>query len=193
MDFAQPGDPLVDSRGDVLTEDTPESFEAALPALVTTAPEASSFTASERRVLSDLPAEAKLMHAVAAVMTYTILGISDSEIEFATGLTRSEIEQLKSSFAYSETFDMVLSELISTNAQFLQSRVAAYSNKALDQIAMTAFTSRKEELRFAGSKDLLDRADKHSGMSASKSDEFRVVITNKSDEVQTEVEISMRK
>src|SRR5690348_11660115 len=152
--LARPGDPLVLPDGRVLKDPKARAAEtrALVPAFA-----ASDYKASRQRSIKDLPGSPGVMNAVAAVMVYTILGISDREISDILRITPDQVREVKKHTAYSDTFEVVKAEFINENSELLQSRIAAYSHAALDTVANLMAEGEMDAIKLRAAQDILDR------------------------------------
>lgn len=180
--LARKGDPYVTHTGEVIEEDVkPWERDANLPTTRATITP-SNFKPSKRRTIQELPGGASTVNGVACVFMYTVCGLNDREIADALKITDNDVREVRKLSAYTECFDIVLSELLSNNSDLLQSRIAAMSHTALDTVIDIATRGKKEETRLTASRDILDRSgarpqDNVAKRSASLN-ELRIVVTN---------------
>lgn len=192
--LAKAGDPLVTPNGEVIEpdEDMDDGMDiASIPP--STAVPFKAYRPIARRVIQDLRAPAQAINVVAVVLTYTLLGISDSEIAEATGLSAQDINKVRDSRIYSESFSNVMQELINANSEYIECRIAAYSGLALNNIADIAMRAKNKTLKFTANKDLLDRAghrpQDQAGRQNQGLNELHIVITSPSDVVQAKIDL----
>lgn len=183
--LAQPEDPLITSDGEVFEPDAcPSSGEIAVIEAKSTL-NAKEFEASIRRGLSELPAPVQTQSGINAIVVYSILGLGNREIAEALNIDAATVIELKQLSAYSETFEMILGELINANATLLQGRIAAHTQVAFGQVVNLATRGKKEEVRLRASTDILDRAGvrPQDNVMRTKNDanELRIVITKQED------------
>jgi hypothetical protein len=190
--LAKVGDPLVAPNGDVIEpeEDEDVSFNSLPPA--STAVPFKAYRPIARRVLSDLRAPPQAINVALVVLGHTLLGISDSEICEATGLSAQDVNKVRDSRIYTESFSNIMQELINANSEYIECRLASYSGAALNNIAGIAMTAKSKTLKFHASKDLLDRAGHRPQDQAARTNqgmnELHIVITSPSDSVQTKID-----
>lgn len=164
--LARPGDPLVTKNGLLLQPDLPRSAKTFdnLPAPVGSPPKsntsinATAFRSTKRKNIKDLPAPTNIINGCAAVFMYTILGVGDREIADTLGITTMQLDELRQHSAYIECFQTVIDELISSNSDAIQARIASYATKAVDNIFKIAEHSDEDSLRLRANQDIADRA-----------------------------------
>lgn len=141
--------------------------------------DAKNYRPQVTRSLRDLPAPANMMKAVAVIMTWTIMGLSDSEISEELGISPTELRQIRGHRAYAEAFEVVFSEFVRANSQFLQARIAAYGGDAVNTLA-AKLSSKNELVQVMASKDLLDRSGLRpvdlAGKNTADQNEFKISI-----------------
>ena len=195
-ELAKVGDPLVASNGDLLTEEADEDAfaESQLPPSSTPVPY-KDFRPDVRRVLSDLRAPTDMLNVTNVVLSYTLCGISDTEIMEATKLSAEQILQVRESRIYADIFETIMRTLINANSEYIECRIAAYSGMALSNVADIAQRSKNTGHRLTASKDLLDRAGHRPQDRAASAgqgmNELHIVITDSKDE-QTKIDLSLK-
>ena len=130
--------------------------------------------------MRDLPGPLHVMNAVAAVFTYTLMGLSDREMAEILNCTAIDIEATRAHPAYGEVFESIMGVFINTNSELLGSRIAAYSHDALTNVA-DLMASQDDGISLRASQDLLDRGGaRPQDMSAKKAalgNELRIVVS----------------
>lgn len=188
--LAKPGDPLVNQRGEQLTE---ERDNAPSAVEIKTITEPKDYKPAHRTVLKELPAPVKAMNLVAVIFMYTLYGIGDNELSEAIGISIDDIIKVRETRAYGETFDTMMKEFISANSEFMECRIAAYSGGALSKVASLSQNGKKEETQLAASRDILDRGGFRPQDQLSKSqspmNELRITITNTSENIEADIEL----
>jgi len=184
-ELARVGDPLIAPNGDLLLEEDDDDLGASHLPLPSTAVPFKDYRPINRRVLSDLRADVSLLNVVSVVLSYTLQGISDTEICEATGITPEQLIFARENRIYSDMFENIMRELINANSEYIECRVSAYSGMALGNIADIAAKTRNTGYRLAASKDLLDRAGHRPQDNASRQNtgmnELHIVITEPKD------------
>lgn len=192
-ELARVGDPLVTPNGEIFEPEAEEDPEAPILPPPSTAVPFKAYRPIARRVVSDLRAPSQAINVSAVVLVYTLLGISDSEICEATGLSAQDVAKVRDSRIYSESFSNVMTELINANSEYIECRLSSYSGLALNNIARIAMTAKSKTLKFHASKDLLDRAghrpQDQAGRQNQGLNELHIVITTPADQVQTKIDL----
>ena len=109
------------------------------------------------RKLGDLPDEPVKMNPIAAVISYTAIGLSDADIATSLGATEAQIKTIKDSEAYklfAEMFDKTVFEDARRNAKHI---VAKASDKAA-QTMVDLLDSSDESIKAVASRELLKTA-----------------------------------
>ncbi len=185
--LARPGDPLVTKDGEVIQADSLIDIGARDPKQRDVKPE--NFRAIQRQDLDDLPADAHVMNACAAVFSYTMLGISDREVQIALKIREDQLKKIRSHEGYALIFAACMRELINLNSASMQARIAAMAPMAISNIFALAQNARKEETKLSANKDIADRAGtKVADMDARQQGKpigLRVIVTKKEDGEQT--------
>jgi hypothetical protein len=152
--LAKVGDPYITPKGDRIfpTDATGKVIEQAIPPL-----EPKSFKVRKRRTLRDLPAPIPVMHGVAAVFMYTILGIGDREVAGCLKCSVEDVKGLREHPAYNELFEAVSRAFIDSNSDLIHARIAAMGHAALTSVAQIAINGQKEGDKLKASQDLLNR------------------------------------
>jgi hypothetical protein len=192
-DLPRPGDPLVLANGITVEPDKFDEVDEAPAPLQQVKLNAAQFRAQHKRSINELPDRPDVINAMAAVLMYTILGLSDQEISAIVGITRAEVALARKHSAYEECFNAMVSELINANSEVLSSRLAAHAHIALNQVTKLSTKAKKEETRLSASRDILDRAGVRpqdvAARTAVQKNELRIIIT-KGDEAPARLELN---
>jgi len=184
-ELAKAGDPLVAPNGDLLLEEDDDDLGPSHLPLPSTSVPFKDYRTIQRRVLSDLRADVSMLNVASVVLSYTLQGISDTEIAEATKLQPEQITFIRESRIYSDMFENIMRELINANSEYIECRVSAYSGMALGNIADIASRTKNTGYRLAASKDLLDRAGHRPQDNASRQNtgmnELHIVISEPKD------------
>lgn len=163
--LAKPGDPLITPQGVEVEADLPRSAKLlakqpmhALASHSGDKIDPISFRGSKKRNLRDLPVPPATLNGISAVIIYTFMGVGDREIADTLNLTGQQLIEVRNHPAYSEVFEVLVTELISENSNVLRSRIAAYSQLALSTTADVMVNAEKDETRLRASESILDRA-----------------------------------
>ena len=181
--LARPGDPLVTKDGEIIQADSLIDLGAKDPKAHDVKPQ--DFRALGRQDMDDLPAEGHVMNACAAVFAYSMLGISDREIQITLKIREDQLRKIREHEGYALIFSSCMGELININSASMQARIAAMAPMAIGQIFTLAKEGRKEETRLTASRDIADRA----GTKVADADArqqgkpigLRVIVTKKED------------
>jgi hypothetical protein len=180
-ELAKAGDPLVAPNGDLLMEEDDDDLDPSRLLPPSTAVPFKDYRPITRRVLTELRAPGDMLNVTSVVLSYTLLGISDTEIADVTKLDPFQIQHIRESRIYSDLFENIMRELINANSEYIECRISAYSGMALGNIAEIAARTRNTGYRLAASKDLLDRAGHRPQDNASRQNsgmnELHIVIT----------------
>ena len=196
IQLAKVGDPLVAANGDIFDEefdDEDDLNDADITQPSTPIPY-KDYRPDSRSVSSDFRTSTEMLNAASVIFTYTMLGISDTEISSNLNIDPADIVKVRETRAYADVFERVMRELINANSEYIEARIASYSGMALNNIADIAKRSRNTGYRLNASKDLLDRAghrpqDRNAG--ASGMNELHIVITDSKDET-TKIDLNLK-
>lgn len=152
--LARPGDPLVLPNGTVIQD--PKIRKQRVAALVNHL-EPKDYRPRKQTSSKELPAPIGVMNPVALVFMYTLLGLGDREIGEVLGIGSGQVVEIRSHPAYADAFNAILQEFISTESEYIQSRIAAYSHIALETVTDIVVNGEQETNRLKASQDILDR------------------------------------
>ena len=152
----RPGDPLVLPNGRVINPDSLEDLGLVDPTALDVAPK--DFKPIATKNLADLAAEPKMIVACGAVLSLTMLGISDREIMDTLRFSEEQLHLTRNHEVYTEFFNAFYKELINANSASLQARIAAYAHGALTNVVKIAATAKRDDVRLTANRDILDRA-----------------------------------
>jgi len=111
-----------------------------------------------QRTIKEIPIDPQQLNAVSLICAYTLIGLSDSDMAVATGLTEKQIGILKMSEGFSYVYDAAIESIISTDADDIRQMVVGHARESVRTIANLRDGSEFDQVRLAASKDLLDRA-----------------------------------
>lgn len=189
--LARPGDPLIASDGSRIEQigGTLTKKQEAEQGLIDPA----AYRPLKKRTVKELPGEIQIVNAVAVVFMYTLLGVGDREIADSLKTTVEDIIQLRNHSAYGECFQVIHAEFINANSDLLTSRIAAYSQRALQTVGNLATDGKKEEVKLRASIDILDRAGvrpkDQEQRSASTQNHLRIIIVDGDTDTNVNVEL----
>lgn len=118
--------------------------------------EAQQIVARTRRNIADLPLPPKNMHGIAAVLAYTLFGLTDDEIAIALDLPEAAVERMKSGDAYSEMRAAALTSLRDHETDTVRGMLSDASARAAGKI-IGQVDDGDPDVAFRASKDVLDR------------------------------------
>lgn len=147
---------LVYPNGDIVDPEE-EALRDKLISIPTNR-EAQQLVTAARRKLADLPDVPKTMNTVSVILSYSLFGLSDTEIALATGFTEDQIGTIKMNDAYEQMHRMVVENIIEADTDNIRELISRQSKTAVQQLVTTLTTSPSEDNRIAVAKDLLDRA-----------------------------------
>lgn len=109
-----------------------------------------------RRRLEELPAPPKELHGISIVLSYTLLGVSDTDIAYATGLTIEQVANIKMSSVFNELSHEIVETIMKQDAEDI--RRVFRQNATIAAKNMSEFLEDEDpNMRFAASRDALDR------------------------------------
>lgn len=152
----KPGDPLVTADGEIIYPDSLRDHGMADPQPIDVEPR--DFRAVRIRNMEDLAADPRTVVACSAVLTMTMLGIGDREIIDTLKISDEQLDSLRSNEVYTDCFNACYRELINANSASLQARIAGYAHGALSNVVEIAKSARRDDVRLAANRDILDRA-----------------------------------
>jgi hypothetical protein len=120
--------------------------------------EPKDFRALATRNMEDLAGDQRMVVACCAVLTMTMLGISDREILEVLRIDSERLSTIREHEVYTDCFNACYRELINANSSSLQARIAAYAHGALSNVAKIAATAKRDDVRLTANRDILDRA-----------------------------------
>lgn len=126
-ELAQPGDPLITQRGEIVRAERDRAGVLGPPDIRTIVP-------TKQRAMRDFFADAQTQSVVNVVMVYSLLGMSENEIAHTINTDIQQIQQLKRLPAYQETFAALFTEFIRANSSSLQARLQSYANNAIENM-----------------------------------------------------------
>ena len=143
------------------------------------------------RKLGDLPDQPMKMNPIAAIITYSAIGLDNDDIATALGATPDQVATIKDSEAYKQLeqmFDQTVFEDERRNAKHLISK--ASSQAAATMVAL--IDSRDENIALTASRDTL----KLSGINTDEENSrrqgaLRIVVTRKGDRDSDEIRVEM--
>lgn len=152
--------------------------------------EAAKVLEKMHRKLGDLPDEPLKMNPIAAIITYSAIGLDDQDIATALGATVHQIATIKESDAYkqlSEMFDQTVFEDERRNAKHI---IAKAAQKAAATM-VSLVDSDREDIALTASRDVLKTA----GITTEEETNRRVgglrIVITRNGEQESEVKVEM--
>lgn len=164
MSLAQPGDPYIDNKGNVVQpKSTKKDIRPMKLATSTSVPVASAYQSTQRRSVKELFAEPQTQTVLNAVLLYSLMGLTPNEIAFILNTHVEDVHHIIDLPAYQETFEALFKEIISANSNSLQARISAYAANAVENVMELADVSNDDEnvpaiVKLKANQDILDRS-----------------------------------
>lgn len=133
MQLARPGDPLIDRDGTLVEAEGRREPDYAL-----TIPIAKNLRSKTPRSVRELGSDPQTQTIINAVLIYKLLGVSTNEIAHTLGTNAVEIERIFALSGFQDTFEKLFRELLSTNSNSLQARLAAFAGRAVENVMTLA-------------------------------------------------------
>lgn len=184
--LAKTGDPYVDpATGKIIQEERDEyNHKSSRVTLDELDPE--TYRSTQRRILKDLKSSPRAMNAVGVIFMYTMLGVSDAEIADAVNISRFDVQKVRESAAYAETFMAIHGEIVNADSICLRNRIASYAGDAVEVVKGLMHDADKDEIKLKAAKDLLDRGGQEAP-SKDDSGELRISIVNEGGDVEVNI------
>lgn len=198
--LASPGDPYVDGMREIVPAERVSKHVSA------TVPIAKDLVPKMRRAISEFPADAQMQTVINVVLIYSLLGMSENEIAHVMNTTIDQVDQLKNTEAFQETYEMLHKEMISANSASLQSRIASYAADAVDNVMTLASDKVRDDpdgkpyfltppiVILKANQDILDRsglaADALFGKDQGEDNTLNIVVHNDGDE-KTDINVNV--
>jgi hypothetical protein len=202
MALAEPGDPFVTGLGDKIITPVRDSDEAP-DKITATVPVAKNYISKNLRMsLKEMPAEMQTQAIVNAVLVFHLMGLSNNEIALALNVSMQQISAIKEMTAYQETFELLFSEFIASNSQSLQSRIASFAARSVENIMELADAKAGDEnvpaiVILKANQDVLDRsglsADALFGKNTASDDMNLKIVIEDNDGVRDKVTVDFSK
>lgn len=110
-----------------------------------------------RKRINDLPLVPDKMNVVSIILTYTLYGVSDTDIATILHLPIDNIKKIKLSSAYEDIAQAIISNIVESDMSDVRTLFVEQSRNAASQV-FRLMDSEVETTRLAASKDVLDRA-----------------------------------
>lgn len=113
-------------------------------------------TSSVRRSLADIGVDFNHMNVIMLVFSYATWGLDDHAVARILGVDSYQVEAIKSSDLYNKTREEFIESLRHAEQASVHGYIQAKAQTAA-KVLVSSLTSRKEDIRIAAAKDLLDR------------------------------------
>jgi hypothetical protein len=202
MSLARNGDPYIATNGKLIEQSgisqedvfVMEENRKTLPAF-------KRITITKRIFIENLPEpDGRQQTIISAIIGLRLLGLSDVDIADVTNSTIDDVKHLSALPATQATFERIYQNIIHTNSDTAQGRIAAYANSAVDVVvSMMNDEDTRADVRLKAAQDILDRsgtnAEQFFGETAQQQqhdDELRIVVTDESGQTER-VKIDIRR
>jgi hypothetical protein len=186
MVLAKSNDPYIDGSGKAIEADhvaMPDAF--VLEEKRKILPIFRTLTATKRIDIDNAPEpEGSQQTVISAVVGMRLLGLSDVDIADMMGTNLDKIQSIVNLPATQATFERIYQNIIHTNSDHIQGRIASHAGRAVDVVvSMMDDEDTRDDVRLKAAQDILDRSGSHpdqffgeSGKSQQQDDELRIVI-----------------
>lgn len=154
----------IDPNTGTVIKDRPVTIE------VPSAKEAQRLVMNIRRTIAELPDVPKTMTPINVVMVYEMFGLTDEQIAIAVNITVSQVQNIKNHDAYSKMRNVIIQNMLDSNADEIASIIAAGQKKAATKLT-SLVDNQDDKIALDASKAVLsangmrDGADAMSAMS----------------------------
>lgn len=155
-ELADPSAPLVVGGTAVAPTHSPSSRAAYREIPSNT--EAQHLVAKQRVALSELPGVPRTLNATGAVLTYTLVGVSDEDIAAATMLDVKQIKRIRTTDAYKQLESYVIKTIQNNYEASVRGYIAANADAAAKKIVNLMENSYDDRVKLKAATDILDRA-----------------------------------
>lgn len=157
VDVAEPllladGTKIDPTSGKVIKDKKPQQFVEIPSASV-----AQALVARTKKSINELPLPPQNMNALSLVLFYTMWGLSNNDIALVTGLTLSQIKNIKDLEAYIKLQDDLMRSVLEIEATDIRAFFAQKARSAAQKVVDIAEDG-EGALAFKASQDILDRA-----------------------------------
>lgn len=156
MSLPEPGTPLKLADGTEIDPATGKVVGAEPYVKVPSTRELRENYALIQRRLIDLPLPPQKMNGVSIILTYKMIGLSDSEIALATGIKEEQVGQIVISDAFAELRQMVVENIHASDADTIRMSMKDNALMGVQRLGQL-INSDDEAIALSASKDALDR------------------------------------
>lgn len=156
MNLPEPGTPLKLADGTEIDPTTGKIVGANSYIKVPSTRELKENYAIIQRRLVDLPLPPQKMNGISIILTYKMIGLSNSEIATATGISEEQVGQIIISDAFVELRQMVLENINAADADTIRTSMKHNALMGVQKLA-ELINSNDDAIALSASKDALDR------------------------------------
>lgn len=143
------------------------------------------------RKLGDLPDEPMKMNPIAAIITYSAIGLDDQDIATALGATKDQVATIKESDAYKQLADMFDKTVFEDERRNAKHIIAKAAGRAAATM-VSLVDSEREDIALTASRDVLKTA----GVNTEEDSDrrvggLRIVVVRKGDRDNDEVKVEI--
>lgn len=147
----------IDTDTGLIIGDFVDSVDHGEVVPVPTHSEAVDIVLAAQKTVHDLPDVPVNMHPIAAVVSYSLFGLSDESIAVALDCSLDRVQRLKASQAYADFYREATTNLITAHEDEIRGVLLKSAHKAVSRVQQS-LNSDNESLAFAAARDVLDRA-----------------------------------
>lgn len=108
------------------------------------------------RTLADLPAPPKQMNIISAIISYSLVGLSDEDIAIALDITVKQVTVIKEQDIYRKMEENIVSNMMVSDADNIGNIIKAHSTTAINKI-VALIGCKDEKIGLKAAQDVLDR------------------------------------
>lgn len=143
------------------------------------------------RKLGDLPDEPMKMNPIAAIITYSAIGLDDQDIATALGATKEQVVTIKESDAYKQLADMFDKTVFEDERRNAKHIIAKAAGKAAATM-VSLVDSEREDIALTASRDVLKTAGVNTEEDVDRRvGGLRIVVVRKGDRDNDEVKVEI--
>lgn len=153
--------------------------------------EAAKVLEKMHRKLGDLPDEPMKMNPIAAIITYSAIGLDDQDIATALGATKEQVLTIKESDAYKQLADMFDKTVFEDERRNAKHIIAKAAGRAAATM-VSLVDSEREDIALTASRDVLKTA----GVNTEEDSDrrvggLRIVVVRKGDRDNDELKVEI--
>ena len=153
--------------------------------------EATKVLEKMHRKLGDLPDEPMKMNPIAAIITYSAIGLDDQDIATALGATKEQVVTIKESDAYKQLADMFDKTVFEDERRNAKHIIAKAAGKAAATM-VSLVDSEREDIALTASRDVLKTAGVNTEEDVDRRvGGLRIVVVRKGDRDNDEVKVEI--